>query len=243
MRNHSPGEFKSVAFLALGLRAPSRAGALCLLALVMAIATTGVLMAVRHYPVAFDWVYTVLSHLASLNRNPEGGRWISGALLLSCCCLWPLATYLGVAYSYRNRRPVYAIWSLRIGLIAGFILGLEGYFNLRFSLYLYKAHEAVALFAFLGFYLGILAFHAHRIRNDWKCLFSALLVILPLCAIGCAQLYLFFGPHDLGWVNPGWRDLGIPFYLSFAFWQWVAVVSLASSLTHLIISAPSKPRS
>jgi len=47
---------------------------------------------------------------------------------------------------------------------------------------------------------------------------------------------LWLGQRDVGWVDVAWRELGIPVWLSFAFWQWVAVALLWVGLGHLLMS-------
>jgi hypothetical protein len=61
---------------------------------------------------------------------------------------------------------------------------------------------------------------------------------MPLAAIAITQFWLYIDQRDLGWVDTGWRAMGIPLWLSFAFWQWLAIVTLwlglgALSLTQI----------
>ena len=53
--------------------------------------------------------------------------------------------------------------------------------------------------------------------------FPVLLVVTPMLAIGITQFWLYLDQRDLGWVDVGWREMGVPFWLSFAFWQWLAI--------------------
>jgi hypothetical protein len=72
---------------------------------------------------------------------------------------------------------------------------------------------------------------------------GGLLVVVPLLAIGISQVALYFDQRDLGWVNTGWREMGIPLWLSFAFWQWLAVTVLGVGVGHLIAtSGPGRRR-
>ena len=53
----------------------------------------GVIMAARLFPhPPYDWMYTVVSTLASKKHNPEGGRWFSIALGISMLALWPVVS-------------------------------------------------------------------------------------------------------------------------------------------------------
>jgi hypothetical protein len=37
-------------------------------------------------------------------------------------------------------------------------------------------------------------------------------------------------------VNSDWRAMGVPFWLSFAFWQWLAVAMLGTGFGHLVLA-------
>jgi len=60
----------------------SRNAALLVYAAAVAAIVIGVSVAMARYPGGFDWVYTVISRLASTRHNPDGGRWLSGGLLV-----------------------------------------------------------------------------------------------------------------------------------------------------------------
>lgn len=221
-------------------RSPGRKGALGFFVAALATAAVGVAMAVRGYPGDFDWMYTVLSHLASPRRNPEGGRWLSGAVVVAVFLLWPVVNHLGrrgVRESVSDRGLRLATFSLRAGLVAGALLGMEGITGLRFSEYLHKAHEALALLAFLAFYGGVLGHHGLLVRAQRRSILPAVLVVVPILAAGIAQLGLYLDQRDLGWVNTDWRELGVPLWMSFAFWQWIALGCLAFGLGFIVLSA------
>ncbi len=200
-------------------------------------------MAVARFPGGFDWVYTVISRLASTRHNPDGARWLTGSLLATAILLWPVAGHLGRSFGPGQARPRLSMAALRIGLVGAVLLAIEGLTPLDLSRIARKAHEALALITFFALYLGILGLYVRRIRTARAFLWPALLVVLPLCAVGVTQLVLYLGQRDLGWVNTDWRDMGIPFWLSFAFWQWLAVAFLAVGLGLLVASAASGPDS
>lgn len=194
----------------------------------------GVAMAIARYPSDFDWMYTVLSHLASNRRNPEGGRWASGALVVAVILLWPVAGYLDRNLARKGKRRLGVSVCLRAGMASCAIIGFEEFLGVRFSDRIRKGHEAIALLSFFGFYIGLLGHYVYRIRDNAALLAPAILAIAPLCAVGVVQLLLYFDQRDLGWVGADWREMGIPFWLSFAFWQWLAVGFLALALGCLI---------
>ena len=197
----------------------------------------GVIMAARHFPGGFDWAYTVISRLASNRRNPEGAPWLSGSFLIAVVLAWPLVNYLRRTMGPAGMGARIPFLGLRLGLVAALVLGLEGFFALDLSPLGRKAHEGVAILAFLGFYVGVLGLQIHRVRHLEGSPWSALMVALPLVAVAFSQIALYFDQRDLGWVDTEWREMGIPLYLSFAFWQWLAVAGIGLGLAHLVLSA------
>jgi hypothetical protein len=211
------------------------------------IVTAGAAAAMASFPGGFDWSYTVISKLASQKHNPTGGLLLSGALLAAMVVLWPVASYLarasgsaggtGAGDAAGRRPPRRALVALRVGIAGGALLGLEGLLQLDFSGVARKGHEVLALLTFAGLYGGVLGLYAHRIGGTRTFAWPALLVLLPMIAVLVSQATLYFDQRDLGWVNTNWRDLGVPLWLSFAFWQWAAVTLLWVGLGHLVISA------
>jgi hypothetical protein len=211
-------------------------------ALASAAAVGGVVAAAAQFPGGFDWVYMVISKLGSRTQNPAGGVWLSVALIASVLLLWPVSRVLASASSPGDR-PRVAAAVLRLGLVGGVVLGVEGLFGLELSRLGRKAHEIVALLTFLGLYGGVLGLFIHRAQRSAAFLVPALLVLLPLCAVAITQLMLYLGQRDLGWVNVSWRELGVPFWLSFAFWQWLAVAFLGLGIGVLVLARVTEPAS
>jgi hypothetical protein len=198
----------------------------------------GVAAAAWSYPGGFDWAYTVISRLASERRNPDGALWLSGGFLVGMVLLIPVTGYLARTGIRPGSPAPRSVLLLRLGMAAGVLLGLEGLLRLDLSILHRKGHEAVALIAFLGFYGGVLGLHLHRVRHQGESVWPALLVFAPLVAVGLSQVVLFFDPRDLGWVDTDWRDMGVPVWLSFAFWQWLAVGFLGLGLGQLLVRRP-----
>lgn len=197
----------------------------------------GLFNAASRFPEGFDWFYTVASALASQKHNPEGSFWFSGALVGSMALLWRAISILEEASrSFASRNTKFSIAALRTGLICGVLVGLERLLFHHLSDEVHKAHEILALCAFLGLFWGILGLLIGAIQrrniNRWM----LILVVSPLLAIGISQLWLYMDQRDLGWVRPNWRELGIPLYLSFAFWQWLAMAFLWIGLGTLLLT-------
>lgn len=184
---------------------------------------SGLLLAARYYPGKFDWVYTVASALASQKHNPSGYIWFAGALSLAMLLLWPYVTALQKALRPALPATSIAIAALRTGLICGMLLGLEKLLIRDLSNWVYKAHEILGLLTFTGLYIGVLMLMVRAMLRQSVNALPLFLTASPLVAIGITQFWLYLDQRDLGWVDTRWREMGIPLWLSFAFWQWLAI--------------------
>lgn len=183
----------------------------------------GLFMSAQNYPGGFDWFYTVASGLASQRHNPDGYIWFAVSLSLSMSLLWIYISLIKVELTAILPAPELAITVLRIGLVSGFLLGAERLFIYDMSNWLYKSHEILALFTFLSLYLGLLVLLLKLLRRSKNNIFPALLFVSPLVVIGLTQLWIYLAQYETGWVDTVWREKGIPVWLSFAFWQWLAI--------------------
>jgi len=198
----------------------------------------GTLTAAMHYPGGFDWAYTVASALASHKHNPDGSTWFAGALGLSMILLWPYVSALKAMQSDSGSAWVrFGIAALRWGLICGALLGLEKLLIRDLSNLVYKAHEILALLTFAGLYVGVLTLILRSMLFRKLVILPLLLVTGPLAAVALSQFWLYIDQRDLGWVDTGWREMGIPLWLSFAFWQWLAIALLWLGLGMLALTA------
>ena len=199
----------------------------------LAVFIPSVIVAAMLYPGGFDWVYTVVSSLAAKKYNPIGGPVFSIGFCLSMALLWPYVFDLKKIILPTHKYTWIGFVFLPLGLISGFAMGMERILVYEWSGSYAKTHEILAILTFAGLYFGaivILLNLGYRNRNLWLPIF---MVLIPIVAIGCSQLYLYFDQRDLGWVNVGWREMGVPIWLSFAFWQWMAVVFLYIALGFL----------
>jgi hypothetical protein len=216
--------------------------ALLLFGLAALAVMAGIALAVAHYPGGYDWAYTVISRLASPRHNPAGGVWLSASLIVALALLWPVVRALAGDGAASSRTARFAIGALRVGVVAGVLLGLEGLLGADLRQIGRKAHETLALVALVSFYTGVLALYADRLRAARAAALPALLVMVPLIAIGASQLALYFDQRELGWVNVAWRELGVPVWLSFAFWQWLAVAFLGLGFGWLVATRATNAR-
>ncbi|HEY0967996.1 MAG TPA: hypothetical protein VGD88_11455 [Opitutaceae bacterium] len=203
----------------------------------------GIVMAARRYGEPFDWMYQVISTLASAKRNPAGSVWFASGLGIAMLALVPTVAWLRL-----DRRGLpdpalrFPTRALGLGLACGMILALEHLTVAHLSDHVRKAHEITALLTFLGLYVGIIGHYVVAIRRDPTSLWSALVLVVPIIAIGVSQAVLYFGQRDLGWVDRSWRGLGVPLWLSFAFWQWLAVALLWAGLGQLVAAGGQRQR-
>ena len=198
-----------------------------------------VVLATRRFPGGFDWVYTVMSALASRKHNPDGSVFFAAGLVLSLALLWPATEWIRECDGAAHRLARFGLRSLQLGIVLGVVVGLERLFFFEFSQIVRKGHEVLALLSFLSLYAGVPALQIHRLRlrqvSSWPTFFA----IGPLVAIGLSQLGLYLDQRDLGWVDTSWREMGVPVWLSFAFWQWLATAALWASVGHLVVSGRS----
>ncbi len=183
----------------------------------------GSFLAAQQYPGGFDWPYTVASALASQKHNPAGYMWFASTLGLAMLLLWPYVTALQKARHPALPATSIAIAALRAGLICGMLLGLEKLLIRDLSNWVYKAHEILGLLTFTGLYIGVLMLMVRAMLRQSVNALPLFLTASPLVAIGITQFWLYLDQRDLGWVDTRWREMGIPLWLSFAFWQWLAI--------------------
>jgi len=195
------------------------------------ILSLGVVVSALQFPGGFDWFYIVASALASRRDNPAGYIWYASAFGLSMALLLPYTTALVKNFGNTNSAASrFAIVALRTGLVCGILLGIEGLIVPDLSRWIPKGHEILGISSFLGLYMGILVLLFPAIRHRKVYALPAVLVAISVLAIGVTQLVLYLEQRGTGWINTEWREMGIPFWLSYAFWQWMAIGSLIAGL-------------
>ncbi len=186
----------------------------------------GVIMAAVRYPNGYDWVYTVVSSLASQKRNPEGGYWFAAALSLSMALMWYSIALLKKVGGHRAAVDRTFLQMLHVAVMAAFVVGLERLLFYDLSAMVDKLHEFIALIAFIAFYAGTLGLLVRRMQQQKIYLLPMLAVAVPIIVIGAVVFWLYLAQRGIGWVGVEWREMEIPFWLSFAFWQWLEVAFL-----------------
>lgn len=220
-------------------RTPTRRAALIGYAASVVALVGGGCIASALFPGGFDWVYTVMSALASRKHNPDGAAWFAAGLALSMACLWPAVSWIAHRDGAKRGAGRIGILALRVGIVFGVLVGVERLLLHDFSKLVHKGHELMALLSTLGLYVGVLTLQMHRARRGASPVWLAVMTVAPLVAIGLSHLGLYLDQRDLGWVDRSWRDMGVPFWLSFAFWQWLAAAAIWCSLGQLVAARTS----
>ena len=109
-------------------------------------------------------------------------------------------------------------------------------------------HEYLSVITFFGLLLGIAGFWLCLTRwlllqrqwSVWALSGLSFVSVGPILGTGLSQAYLYFIPNDFGWVGPHWAELGIPLYLSFAFWEWLTVVGIFIYLFLILFFLPAE---
>lgn len=200
----------------------------------------GAIIAAQYYPGGFDWFYSVASALASQKHNPEGSVWFAASLSVSMLLLWLYISSIKPGLSEILSVSDFSIVAIRFGLVCCFLLGVERILFYDLSHWYFKAHEILALFGLLGLYVGVLSLLLQILRHKKANIVPVLLIVSPLVIIGLSQLWLYLEQRNLGWVNTDWREIGVPVWLSFAFWQWLAIGFLWAGLGLLYIFSNKK---
>jgi len=202
------------------------------------------------FPGGYDWRYDVMCRLGYAHVNPDGSIYWAAALFLVCLMGVPCCQYF-----YRRLRPVaprraaFARAVLAAGLACGMVIALDGLLLPKLNEVFHKLHEVVATTAFASIFFGVLTFWSamntwlQRANHwpAWGCTLLSMLVLVPMAGAMLSQAYLFFVPNDLGWVGPDWAERGVPYYLSFAFWEWAAIAGIYACLYVMAALLPAEP--
>jgi hypothetical protein len=196
----------------------------------------------------FDWRYRTLSSLSSEVTNPAGYAYCCFGLIVSFAIAIPLCGYFRARVEPITPKLAYlsCVW-LRVGFIGAIGVGLERYFSQSLALQVGKTHEYISLITFIGFALGLTGFSLGLIiwlvrEREWPVWALAGCFVAssaPILGTGISQGYLYFVPNELGWVSPHWAEMGVPVYLSLAFWEWLLSAAIFSYLYIILLCLPA----
>ncbi len=206
---------------------------------------SGLLLAGHLYPTEYDWRYMTMSNLVYPERNPAGHVWASGGIVVCGLCGLYWTTILARrANQAGERRFPFGVSSLRLGFFSMACCALlpERLWPVP------KGHEFLALTAFLCLCIGMVyctfrTVQHYVLRQEGSDTGAARLYaglaaaapLLPILLAALAQAYVSRMLPELPWVGLAWRELGVPLYLSFAFWEWVACAAYSASIVILFL--------
>lgn len=185
---------------------------------------SGLWLAARAYPTEYDWRYMTISTLLYRDRNPQGYGWgRAGLVACALCGLWWVLRSSGRARRMNGLLVGGYLGMMFCALVPSPFIGLE------------KPHEWLAVTGFICMCLAAmgLALGAARswqrsgaLRLAW--LLASIVPLLPVAGAALSQSYAAHA--HLPWVSLAWRARGIPVYISFAFWEWLACAGCSGSL-------------
>jgi len=201
----------------------------------MAVLALGTALSWNGFPGPYDWRYRAVSDLTSQVSNPGANIYNCIAMGITGAMLLPLPGYFRARLQDAARRTcIFSYYALYVGLIAGITIAFERSLFRNLSNQIHKAHEYMALVGFFGLFLGVVGFwlalawqiQRRRPMPQWAMGLMLLVSGAPMIGATLSEGYLYFVPNQLGWVGPHWAEFGIPVYLSFAFWEWIAWISV-----------------
>lgn len=222
----------------------------CIYPLAICSLAVGSWLGARAFPTPYDWQYQVMTELASSRENPMGHRPFCLGLALACLLMIPSAGYI------RQRLRVHAPYTATLGALA-MIVGLLGVFGVGVERLIVfdlsdsipLGHQLLTIFGICGLFWGFIGFSIASLVSLYRggrqyplaMAMALLLGHLPIIGASACLLYLYVVPNDLGWVDPEWRELGVPIYLSFAFWEWLIAYGFLAHSYLLVAMLPAQP--
>jgi hypothetical protein len=208
----------------------------------------GVIASIYFLDGSFDWRYRTLSSLSSASTNPAGYAFCCLGLSVSFAMGLPLCGYIRARFEPHTPKTAwFSFRSLKVGFLGAVAVGVERLFDQSISPHIHKMHEYISIVTFFGLLLGLAGFWLCLTRwllqerqwPLWGVTVLSLISVGPIIGTGLSQAYLYFIPNNLGWVGPHWADLGVPLYLSFAFWEWLTCVGIFVYLFLILLFLPA----
>jgi hypothetical protein len=194
---------------------------------------TGLGIAARSYPSAYDWRYMTISSLLYPDRNPDGYLWGRVGLVTCGVCglCWVLKGLRGQRLTTAALAVGYGCLAL-CALLPSPLLGVA------------KSHEVLALTAFIALCVGVTRLSFAALMGERQvdgqggprrlyALAVSSLPLVPVLVTMAAQTHA--ARARLPWVSLAWRARGIPAYWSFAFWEWLACALYTTFLLWLVV--------
>ena len=129
-----------------------------------------------------------------------------------------------------------------LGLAAMILIGITP----KHPSFFPKAHDVLAMIAFVALVLSVMVNTGLVVKQElsraapkgsemfWSWISLTALALIPMAGTGLSQLYLYLFARGLGQAPLVWRNRGVPFVFSLAFWEWLTCVFLIVYLMLLI---------
>jgi len=200
----------------------------------------GVWLGARRFPGLYDWRYMVISRLLRPDENPHGYWVIALGTCLAGLIQIPLPGFFYIRLRSISPLGARLAWVFMVlGLAAMILMGITR------SIFP-KSHGVLAVMAFVGLVLSVMVNTGLIVKQElsrpapkqtttfWSWMSLTVLALTPMMGTSLSQLYLYFFGRGLGRAPLVWRNRGVPFVLSLAFWEWITCVFLIVYLMLLI---------
>jgi hypothetical protein len=215
---------------------PSTTFVLACYLMAVAALCAGALAAASFYPRGFYWLSMSASRLAWRNANPLGAIYFSAGFTLTMAFLIPVIRFILAGSTPAGPLLRFSRIALHIGMAGGIVFGLERMLITDLNDHVPRAHELLVLVSSLAWFFGLIALSMHRLKHRTSGPWPAILTLAPLLIVGLGQGILYLDEiRELGWIDRGPPGVPAPFWLRFAFWQWVAMASLLAVVSLLMV--------
>jgi len=193
----------------------------------------------QRYPSEYDWRYMTVSSLVYADRNPRGYLWARAGLALC-----------GISGMYWTALRIRAAGPPSSATrFAGMMVMGTGYLSMTCCAVLFgvpRGHDLLALVGFIGVCAGLALTtfeaaargspaDASTTCRRFRAAILSSFALVPIVLAALTQAYVSHALPALPWVGLTWRARGVPVYLSFAFWEWMACAVF--TLYVLVLSA------
>jgi len=200
-------------------------------------------LSAQRFPHEYDWRYMTISHLLSVDDNPHGHWIIALGISISGLIQIPLPGFF-----YERLRGI-SPWGAGLGWVF-MVLGLAAMIltgiTPKHPPFFPRAHDVLAMITFLALVLSVMANTGLVVKQGlfratpknsamfWNWIGLTVLALIPIVGTGLSQLYVYFFVRGVGHLSLVWRNRGVPFLLSLAFWEWLTCVFLVVYLMLLV---------
>ncbi|HME56327.1 MAG TPA: hypothetical protein VKM55_29275 [Candidatus Lokiarchaeia archaeon] len=215
-----------------------------LIPLILAILGVTIFIANFVFPTAYDWRYMVLSALSEPGDNPAGYLFPTIGMTIAGLLMIPFPGY------YQKKLGKICRGSTGVGsffmIVA--IVGMIGLSTISLVVTGIKNfHEILAGLAFIGIIFAGSFYGCPIIKDNAKGakqfnmrLFRISMIVMwsPVVGMAASALYIAIVNPPWSWTGFSWIAMGVPPWMSFAFWEWLLFVAVLAFVVMLAIMVP-----